>query len=578
MAVFDDILKQINFSVTKFNRRIPNIQKQVLQEVELAIRKLELTKDNKIKTTVKNILVIKNIKDKILKLVLTEDYKREVKDFKDVFNQLQNLQNNYWKSIDQRYKPSSILNEVKKVAIEDTVKKLTEVGIGANIGDPITDILRTNVTTGGSINALTDQLRESLTTTKTPGALERYTKQITTDSVNQFNAQYTHIVASDLGYVWFKYDNTDIETTRPFCDAMTDQPYFHISEIPNILKAIGLTYVNKKGERVPVPLYAKTGLPHGMIPGTNESNFFVLRGGYNCGHQIRPTNEKLVPQDVKDRVFASPAYVRWITGQRVNKEQLTDNVTDNIQLAKAQNLTSTEKLFKDANGNWVPARKTLHDKIISGYMNKGSINQGKMYILGGAPANGKSTLVDSGKLPIPKGVLKIDADEIKGKIPEYNELVANGDPAAARFVHEESSYLTKQVIKAGLERNYDLVSDGVQDGSFDDLLAKLQGYKNAGKALIGNYVSLDLEKSLQYARERAARTGREVPEPYIRDMNREIAKLVPKLLQAGIFDEFKLWDTNVSGSPRLIVEQKNGQTNVVDQQLYDNFLSKQNDH
>jgi hypothetical protein len=142
--------------------------------------------------------------------------------------------------------------------------------------------------------------------------MEKYVGQITTDAINQYSNQYTQIVSGDIGYEWFKYDNTDILTTRPFCDAMTDRPYFHISEVPALLRAEGLTYLNKKtGKREPVMIYEKTGLPSGMIPGTDASNFFIRRGGYRCGHSIRPINERQVPQADKDRVFATSAYISW---------------------------------------------------------------------------------------------------------------------------------------------------------------------------------------------------------------------------------------------------------------------------
>jgi len=48
-----------------------------------------------------------------------------------------------------------------------------------------------------------------------------------------------------------------------------------------------------------------------MIPDTNAENFFVRRGGYNCGHQIFPVIERLVPKDIQDRVKATAAYKRF---------------------------------------------------------------------------------------------------------------------------------------------------------------------------------------------------------------------------------------------------------------------------
>lgn len=309
------IEKTINDAVNRINRRTPGIQKDMLAAIEEEIRNLDL-QDGKIKPTVKNLSRIATLKNKISEIILTDDYKAEVKDFAHAFNQVTNLQKEYWKILEKDFKPAPLLEEIKKISIEDTVNKLVDSGINANVADPITDILRNNITTGGSYRQLTDQLRESLTSTKTPGTLEKYVGQIAKDSINTYNAQYSQTVSSDLGFEWYKYSNSDIETTRPFCDAMTDQPFFHVSEIPALLRAEGLTYVNKKGQRVPVPLYPKTGLPHGMKPETNASNFLILRGGYQCGHQCRPISAGLVPVEIKSRVFATPAYIQWAAGQR----------------------------------------------------------------------------------------------------------------------------------------------------------------------------------------------------------------------------------------------------------------------
>jgi hypothetical protein len=311
MADFSDILKKINDSISNMNKRIPAIQKDIYDSLQDDLRKLDL-QNGKIKATVKNLSLINSIKNKLNRIILTDGYKSEVKDFARSFNEIANLQNEYWKGIDKEFKPKAILKAIREQAISDTVSKLTEAGIGANIAEPIADILRTNITTGGSYKALTEQLRENLVNTQTPGTMEKYIGQVTTDTVNQFSNQYAQLVSSDLGYEWFKYDNTDIVNTRHFCDAMTDRPYFHISEVPALLRGEGLTYLNKKtGKMQPVEIYEKTGLPYGMIPGTDASNFFIRRGGYRCGHSIRPVNQRQVPQTDKDRVFVTPAYIAW---------------------------------------------------------------------------------------------------------------------------------------------------------------------------------------------------------------------------------------------------------------------------
>lgn len=317
MPQFNDILKRIDEAIAKFNKGIPTIQKNVLDGIVEELRKLDL-KDSKIKPTVANLRLIARIKNKLQNLILTDEYISEVKDFAKAFNEITTLQNEYWKSVERTFKPKTLLKEIKKQSITDTINKLTEAGIGVTIENQIGDILRTNITAGGSYKSLEGQLRELLTNTKkSDGALLKYTKQVTVDSINQYSAQYSQTVSSDLGFEWYAYQGSEIMTSRPFCQSMVEERrYFHISEVPALLRADDMYYTdNKDGERKKVPIYKKTGLPHGFIEGTNPGNFFVRRGGYQCGHQARPVSESLVPKEVKERVQATAAFRAWKSRQ-----------------------------------------------------------------------------------------------------------------------------------------------------------------------------------------------------------------------------------------------------------------------
>lgn len=309
MPDFSDILKTIDQAIEKFNSKIPAAQKRMYDGIAEELKRLD-TSSGKIKTTVANLRIIQSIKNKLTRLIVTPEYLKDVKEFVSQFNEVTKLQNEYWKSVESTFTPRVLLKEIRKQAIGDTIKNLTSSGIGAGISDQIATILRTNITTGGSYAQMTEQLREKILNTSTDGALAKYSKQITTDSINQYSRSYTQIVSSDLGFEWFAYTGSDIVTTRPFCDAMTDLRYFHVTEIPRLLRADGLYYM-KDGKKTKVPIYDKTELPHGMIPGTNPSNFPVNAGGYNCGHAIRPVSERLVPLERREEVFSTAEYKRY---------------------------------------------------------------------------------------------------------------------------------------------------------------------------------------------------------------------------------------------------------------------------
>jgi len=306
MADFNKIIKEIKRSLSGFDKSIPALQGELYKQVLEEIKRLD-TKGDKIAVTVKNLSVLNSIKNKLNRIILNPEYKGEIKEFVQTFNNVYSMQNEYWKSIEKTFKPRPLLKAIRNQAITDTFQSLTTQGISANVSDAIIGILRQNITSGGSYKDLAEQLRQSLTNTpESKGILDRYVKVVANDSIQQFNRQYTQIVSSDLGYTWFRYMNTDIETTRCWCDAMTDKNYFHVSEVPDLILGKGLKC---NGESVPI--YKKTGLPYGMIDGTNAENVFIRAGGWNCRHSIQPVAQRQVPGNIREAVFATAEYKAW---------------------------------------------------------------------------------------------------------------------------------------------------------------------------------------------------------------------------------------------------------------------------
>ena len=201
-------------------------------------------------------------------------------------------------------------------------------------------------------------------------------------------------------------------------------------------------------------------------------------------------------------------------------------------------------------------------------------------MLGGATANGKSTLVESGLLPHPKGALVIDSDKVKAMIPKYKAMLESKDTAlikkAANFVHEESSDISKAIQRQALGRNLATVFDGINDGSADKVAEKVAIIRaqSGGRRIRADYVSLDTELSFKLAEARAKKTGRDVPLGVIESSNRGVSAMMPEVIERKLFDELYLWDTNVNGTPRLILKQIDGVLTIENRELYNRFLKK----
>ena len=107
-----------------------------------------------------------------------------------------------------------------------------------------------------------------------------------------------------------------------------------------------------------------------------------------------------------------------------NGETLTDPESLEIMTKCLENLPQTKTLhFDPVKNDYDPERKKLHRKII--YEFKKELicvdNSDPIAILmGGSPASGKSTFLKKyAPYLLKTEILKIDADEIRAKLPEY---------------------------------------------------------------------------------------------------------------------------------------------------------------
>lgn len=295
-----EILITIDDAIASFQEAIPDIQKTVYEELQPLLKELKI-KDGKLLNNIDNLKLIGNLKNKLEKIFLSAAYKNNVQKFIDSFSAVSNLNNNYFSQFNKKYKPKNTLPIIKQLAVESTINSLIGQGMSSSLIEPINKILTQNITTGGSYANFQEVLRNHILTNETgEGNLQRYTKQITTDAINQYNAQYGETVAQDLQFNWGRYIGSNLTTTREFCTLLTAKQWVHKSELPAIIKG------NIDGEQC--KLSKTTDLPIGMIPDTNADNFKVRRGGYNCGHQFFWVPDSAVPEDVKNK-FNNPSVV-----------------------------------------------------------------------------------------------------------------------------------------------------------------------------------------------------------------------------------------------------------------------------
>lgn len=291
------LIEEIEKAVAEFQKQIPAMERQSLDRLLLIIKDLEI-RNGRILNNVANLKLIGKIKQELRDAVLSPKYVAAVKEFIAAFDVVAAIQDKYFKTNFTDRIPKQMLDQLQEQAKQSVLDHLIGRGFDANVVLELEDVLRKNITTGGSYRELAMQIQEFLVSTGKDN-LTKYSKlanianTLTIDSINQFSAQYHQIIQEDLGLQWFMYVGSNITTTRSFCEHLTKKRYIHISELPKILQG--------EIDGVQVKINPKTGLWYGAIEGTNAANFRTNRGGYRCGHQCIAVSELLVPLEIRKK-------------------------------------------------------------------------------------------------------------------------------------------------------------------------------------------------------------------------------------------------------------------------------------
>lgn len=291
---FKSTIELIDNATANFDKSVSNSERVLFEEVQKIVKSLEIDATGKIKPSIGNLRMITKIRRKLSKLLNNKAYLNAVKELVNAFDEVYSNQMKYFATITETIPHTKKYALMKQIAIDNTITNLTGAGVQAYVTDKINDMLLKSVTSGARFSDLTKELHEHLTATdKGSGALSKYASTYATTAISQYAGENNKILTDDLGLEWFEYVGSNIETTREFCEHLTEKRYIHKSEIRTILKGEIDGYQCEMNE--------KTGLPKGMIEGTTEQNFQVNCGGWNCRHQLVPVAKEAVPLNIRAR-------------------------------------------------------------------------------------------------------------------------------------------------------------------------------------------------------------------------------------------------------------------------------------
>ena len=305
-------------------------------------------------------------------------------------------------------------------------------------------------------------------------------------------------------------------------------------------------------------------VPVKHTPKETQRAFCATGEGGKIDNSCSPANKGEKMADVAGK---SPASTQSAKPAH-NKSELGKSTADG-------KLIDTMGVYHDPETNkWTEEREQLHKEISSKYLKgKTSVDQPVAILFGGGGGAGKSTIKNSGALGDVSNYVNIDADEMKGDLPEYREMLANKVQNAAAVAHEETSYLSKKVHNDAGTKKMNVILDGTGDSGMNSVMKKVKKMREHGAKVVAHYVTVDTETAVQRNRARYEKTGRYVPEEMLRRAHRNVSQIVPELIKNKVFDEFTLWDTNGKKSKRIAYLEK-GELKITDKKAWDRFIAK----
>lgn len=302
MSSFKKVIDTLDKAADGFGSIANQEQKKIYDEVIALAKDLDTDALGRVKQSIANLKRLTQIKAKLAALSKDKEWVAGISQFVKYFDVLQRQQNAYFsqqfgkKTLSESAKKKNEL--MKQLSVQNTIEALMGDGLKANVTDKLNDILLRAVTTGAKYADLTEELRTHLMGKEGgQGAFARYATTYATTALSQYTGQQNKLLSEGLDTEWYVYEGSNKETTREFCEQLTKKRFIHKSEIPTILKG--------KIDDYQCEIYAKTGLPLGMIEGTTPENFQCNCGGWNCRHQLIPVAEAVVPKIIRDRIRLS---------------------------------------------------------------------------------------------------------------------------------------------------------------------------------------------------------------------------------------------------------------------------------
>ena len=232
-------------------------------------------------------------------------------------------------------------------------------------------------------------------------------------------------------------------------------------------------------------------------------------------------------------------------------------------------------LHLNADGELEFGRMLVHVGIVEDLFDgHGRYAAPRVIFMAGGPASGKSTLAR--QLELPEDHVRIDPDEIRVKLPEYELWQRDRPGEAARLTHREASDIAKRAYAFAVLRGHNIIYDAVggdDSGSFSE---KIKAALDHGQVVWVYYATVTVEVAIEREAQRFAATGRRVPDAVLRNGHAQASRGLATVSVLKI-ERIEVYDTS-SNPARLLARGVGGRgldgIEAVDPGGYAAFLAK----
>lgn len=282
----DELSGSIDSIITKadaaFSKTVSKTQMALFEQMQLMLNRLELNADGTIMQNRANREIMAKVDIYFNKAFNETGYYEKLNDFTGDILKITSENTAYFSFVKESFSDNAqYIKSLQKQTVAQFETLLANDGLTATMKNPLLNILNQNINTSASFSDLLSQVREfTLGNAERQGQLMRYSRQITTDTLFNYNRALQESISEQAGLEWYYYSGGIDKDSRAFCTARVGK-YYHKDEVES---------------------WAKLGEWNGRRAGTTSSTIFVYAGGWNCKHLLIAVSESVVPKSALKRI------------------------------------------------------------------------------------------------------------------------------------------------------------------------------------------------------------------------------------------------------------------------------------